>query len=250
MIQRERERRAQEAAALEAMRADEAMVAAEEQVRFQEGNRKFVEGLKIPEYLQGIIDEEKLIGAYVLWKVSGDYIKIKDGLSKVFATSISLVRDFSYLPPLEGGDFAHPDDPVSHSTIYYGGKPGGWSFRSIDILGSAQEQLLIVPSTKVVHGLQLLHDHDSMKYDYYSGCVLRREIFNNPELLQQIINSLYLDYGGSFREQRGDWPFEGMVPEAEAVRDRIARGEETPVLPASPTLPQRPGFLNRLLGRG
>ncbi|MBI2405935.1 hypothetical protein HYV21_02685 [Candidatus Microgenomates bacterium] len=253
MIQREKERREQEAEAAR-LKAEEAQrLEQEKMAREAQENRHLLEELKIPEYLQSIIDEQQLEGAHVLWRkptvkyafpnttslsesnfysartivrqyISHIYSQQFLGKKEMVVASVALVWKIHYSPGVEGSSRVAVDWPSF---------PAGYEFNQIEIVGNNEEKLIIVPNPLESR---------------VNPVILFESEYTNPDVLKRVISSSYLDsHYHCFNE---GWPFSEWVPEAEAVRDRIARGEETPVLPPSPSVPQRPSFWNQLLVRG
>lgn len=288
-IQRERERREQLKAEEEALRLDTVAQAEAERQQFTQRreyagaeNRRFLEELKIPEYLQEIIDEEKLKEAYVLWwlkypirhnhfypeehlrssthfekvTILGEPLYADDSLRpgkqypyypqskkvETFLTRVSLVWDIGYTethtaPHIESAGVDNVGNPRT-SWVGGGGFPSGYSFKSIDVEGSAEEGLLIVRGYK---GIDIKPFNQYRVHSYgatYSGTmfgenrnviapietILFRSQLEQSALLQQTLASVYLDTREDYHrteivngvpwEKFSDlWPFDRTVPE-------------------------------------
>jgi len=142
MIQRERERREQLLGQGLGQRTARRLAKAtqreaEQQKRVVESdemtvkdNIHFLKELKIPEYLQAIIDEEHLTGAYVMWS--------KKELTGPLLTRVSLVWDIekimgaSHTTGHEGNTMAG-----TISTLYSWTEMLGYKFRSVDVMAVA-----------------------------------------------------------------------------------------------------------------
>lgn len=129
-------------------------------------NRHFLEDLKIPEYLQDIIDEEQLKDTYVLWWLrhpggGGSHAYWKEFIhdkeeekrtgyvtyKKTFVTRVSLVWGIGYVEGFYAGkleSFEHDSGGRGYRYIGGGHLPHGYAFKALHVEGCAEEKLIIV----------------------------------------------------------------------------------------------------------
>lgn len=158
MIERERERRQQLQAEEEARISDEkARLRAEQERLIRENtaeahkDRKFLIALRIPEYLQEIIDEERLIGAYVLWRpIEPSDIRPDD--TEVIGGNVSLVWNIGYTESYRQVRSGGSDNMrsgggtrVSWESI---GKRNGYAYKSIYVTGNSKNNSIEIHGSK------------------------------------------------------------------------------------------------------
>lgn len=193
MIQRERDSRAAEAARIADARAQElARIAQEaEPVRqareaarqAQEAkdlatfnaNRTFLESLKVPDYLQAIIQEEGLQNACVAW--SDGLLSQKVNRVEMQLAGVALLQVSDYRP----GYYSSPS-PSDYDS-------GGWvpaelRGRKVEFLGNAEHEALIAPPNHIEYKTLLKP--------------VSRDVLADPSKMQSFIANLFLDNPGSW----------------------------------------------------
>ncbi|MDP3763712.1 MAG: hypothetical protein Q8Q92_03635, partial [bacterium] len=196
----------------------------------------------------------------------------------VFLTGVVLVRDIKF-SPYEEGSPGWSDCLTSYPPT--SSQPPGYDLRFLEILGSAQEELILA----LYSGYSTLLDRREDPYRLYpeytsdskrfgdqkerfkeksspfasSHCrlVLLKDRLNDPEFLQQTIASLYLDQPEEDLSYRSysyceNWPFDRSTPEAEVVRKQIESrktSQFTPVIEPQAPVARPPSFLERFLKR-
>lgn len=248
MIQIERERRVQLQAEKEALRlakaaqeaaqkAVERQKIAEELVDMAKEDRRFLEELKIPEYLQAIIDEEQLKGAYVLWR-SIHPINLGTDNPSVVGGGVSLVWNIGYTREMvKRTRFA--DNGYSPSREeWVSGDRNGYGYKSIDVTGSSKtnsihiagmrNEVLPPPDFEDLERLRrqyIFKDPRLIPYEILNPDMRPRLLMTNTKTIlsgsqlgesevRQVLASTYLDTKECFATIKGvGWKFDREVPE-------------------------------------
>lgn len=251
MIQRERERRQQLQAEEEAQHlakaAQEAAQAALEESERQKflsemevvhkENRRFLEELKIPEYLQAIVDEEQLKGAYVLWhsfSISG--LKPCEDCR----ACVSLVWNIGYTVRHHEVRHGGSDNMRSGGRTWVSwesGERNGYGYKSIDVSASSKANAISISGMR--DEIMPPQDFEELRRSYRfqderlipdkirypdmrprlvisgTSTVLSDSQLSESEI-RQVLASIYLDTKESLASERGrGWPFDRGVPEQE-----------------------------------
>lgn len=241
MIQREREEREKLRVEEETRRLDRA--AQDEAERLKIAKRRedmvkedkhFLEGLKIPEYLQAIIDEEQLEGAHVLWE---KVLPLNEQSSSYLTGGVSLVWNIYCTMRSEYMQHSDGFSGSRGSMVKIGSTRDGYTFRSINITGDSRNNSLLIIGRKDKYEaipayfdlLLRYRDRNSIPLKYWradgrtkSGSLLTSDNvsigLSRPQLnqseIRQALASIYLDTAESkFAERKLGWPFNKTVPE-------------------------------------
>lgn len=223
MIQREREREEWLQRESELFRAEKTAQEKEDRQKLVDEKRYFLEGLKIPSFLQSIIDEEQLKGAYVLWE-RGIWNNLESGIIPNDGGGISLVWDIKLSHRVGTQERRTDRGSLIGFFNVYSDKPEHYSYRSLNVRGDKKSSLLSVEGRGVSHELFVVEPSTQLTTQLKPP--ISRSLSNqqlNPEHIQRTLASTYLDTLKITSYERRAmwiwaWPFEKIVSELNGLQ--------------------------------
>jgi len=237
MIRREREKREAERpmteAELQRLSHEKMEIVRDEYEKARdsagEENKRFLKEIKIPEYLQGIIDEERPDGAYVLWWLKHPGLKEGYGQPRAFIeevltssvekfvghtsmkngrpffTRLSLVWEIGYIEEVSSGYYTDPVETEHGSAMgWQKGGPyrDGYRFKAVNVDCCAEKGILTIHggATKWDRVPEFGYSTGVEKWvqtpneiTLYNNFLNRRNYLNQQEVLEEALASVYLD---------------------------------------------------------
>lgn len=279
MIQEERERRArlqteEETRVLDEEARRRTKFRTERERLIQESmaldlkDRDFLNALHIPKYLQEIIDEEGLEGAYVLWRqIDPSNLGINN--TGVVDCGVSLVWNIGFTHEMVQRHVFADNGYSPVRSVWESGARNGYGFRSVDVSGSSKTNSICIsgkkneimppPDFKELRRPYRYQDErlmpDKIRYPDMrprlvtsnTETILSGSRLSKPEI-RQVLASNYLDTKKCFETISGvAWPFDREVPDQRQLH--IQKGVQEVLKYNVIYLPAGEVMFGRILGR-